>query len=610
MPNGKKLIDPFILQRSNPILSTSEKNVYEDDERKWIQEENPENLKVAMDFFDPESDKYSFMRNYSAAQILGASVESKFRLYEQHRHNFIPKSDTRSQKIKGLKATVSLPSSEKIDELLKSSDQTDDSVSVSQSSTSNSQPVNKMAEDIMMAFHELKKEEKRHPRKSGIPTPYGCMCILESFEKLVCYEHALYIFRDGKFDFLNYDDALSFLMTFFEYAMSDLGTVDFLKKIYDCLQRHEKIRLKPNQINKWLIGFNNGFWDVKNKTFYDSSTQLFTPFQVNANIVFQPLSCPVFDAFLEDTSCGDQLWIERVWEILGYLLTPDNSAKAIFVFQGKMHTGKSLISELLENFFPENIRSSMGVEELEQQFGACNLLGKVICISPDLKYEAFRGSSVSWLKRISGGDTITTAVKYRPDMISFKPQTRFVLSTNHPIHLTYPDKAFMSRLVVVPFFKTIPPEQQNKELIGKILLEKDAILQKALWYAERLRNRNGVFSGHFSINIRDCFDTDDDFELPYNEKVPSNETLASFIQKFLLYNVCEVTESFLPLNTIYSAFIEKGINITVQHFSQLCSSLVSELFPSSQKTKRRVPDAPNPVNGFLGLKLKNNNLEV
>ncbi len=610
MPNEKKLIDPFILQRSNPILSTSEKTVYEDDERKWIQEENPENLKVAMDFFDPESDKYSFMRNYSAAQILGTSVESKFRLYEQHYHNFVPKSDTHSPKIKGLKATVSLPSSEKIDELLKSSDQTDDSVSVSQSSISTSHSVDKMTEDIILSFHEAKKEEKRNPRKSGIPTPYGCMRILEDFETLVCFEHSLYLLRNGRFEFLNYDDAVSFLMTFFEYMMPDLGTTDFLKKIYECLLRHEKIRRSRQEINPWLIGFNNGFWDIKQKHFYSSESQLFTPFQLNANIVFEPLSCPIFDAFLEETSCGDPLWIETVWEILGYCLSPDNSAKSIFVFQGKMHTGKSLISQLLENFFPENIRSSMGVEELDQPFGACNLLGKTICISPDLRYESFRGSAVSWLKRISGGDTITTAVKYRPDMISFKPQTRFLLSTNHPIHLTYPDKAFMNRLVVVPFFKTIPPERQDKELIDKILLEKSAILQKALWYAERLRKRNYGFAKRFPINIKECLDTNDDFELPYNESTVSNETLATLMQKFLLNNVCEVTESFLPLNTIYSAFIEKGINITVQHFSQLCSSLVSELFPSSQKTKRRVPDAPNPVNGFLGLKLKNNNLEV
>ena len=248
----------------------------------------------------------------------------------------------------------------------------------------------------------------------------------------------------------------------------------------------------------------------------------------------------------------------------------------------------------------------MGIEELDQQFGACNLLGKMICISPDLKYESFKGSAVSWLKRISGGDTITTPVKYRPDMISFKPQARFVLSTNHPIHLTYPDQAFMSRLVVVPFFKTIPPERQDKNLLDKILFEKNAILQKALWYAERLRRNNYVFTAKFPLNSKDCFDANNNTDLFHDRSENSNETHATAIQNFLVEYVSEASDSFLPINTLYTAFVETGCDITLQLFSQLCSSLISHLFPTSQKTKRRVPSAPNPVNGFLNLKFKQN----
>ncbi len=602
--NKEKLIDPMVPVRLNPILSTFEKTVYEDDEREWITDDNPEHLIVPFECFKPETDKYGYLSQYSVAQILGAGIERKFQLHEQHAHHFVPKKDAPSPQVCGLKASITLPASPKNNDPITASDPVADSSSVPQAISPASKPVDKITEDIMMALHNEKKEGKNFPRKNNVPTPYGCMLILEEFERLVCYEHALYVFQNNKFVFLNFDDAISYLMTFFEHLMPDLGTVDFLKKVYDCLLRHKKIRYSHAQINPWLIGLNNGLWDVRNKQFYHSTTQLFTPFQIDANMVFEPLSCPVFDAFLEETSCGDPLWIQRVWEILGYCLTPDNAAKSIFVFQGKMHTGKSLISKLLENFFPENIRTSMGVEELEQQFGACNLLGKTICISPDLKYEAFKGNAVSWLKRISGGDTITAAVKYRPDMLSFRPQSRFVLSTNHPIHLTYPDPAFMSRLVVVPFFKTIPPEKQDKELLSKILLEKDAILQKSLWYAEQLRARNYIFSGHFSINSNACFDAANHFELSDDEVTASSQTVASFIQNFLITHVCEATNSFLPLNALYSAFIENGTNITMQYFSQLCSSLMADLFPTAQKTKRRVADAPNPVHGFLGVTLK------
>jgi len=61
--------------------------------------------------------------------------------------------------------------------------------------------------------------------------------------------------------------------------------------------------------------------------------------------------CPVFDKFLHDISGGDPVLEMRIWEVMGYCLTPDLNAKKFFIFQGAHDSGKSLLCNLLSDFF-------------------------------------------------------------------------------------------------------------------------------------------------------------------------------------------------------------------------------------------------------------------
>ncbi len=555
MENFKKnLIEPFIPVRLNPILSTPEKKVWEDDEREWYEDDNPEGLISAMEFFDPNTDKYNYLRNYSLSDFMNLDVEEKFKIHLHHIESNYTK----------LASKIKTNEQSKVKEISKSDEKS----------------------------LEYKSEKK-------IPSPYEIMdFLINNYDlKFVCYNSSLYLFDKNHYQYLDYDSAISFLMGILDKQMPLLGTVDFLNKVYDCFLRNPRIRVKDDEVDKHLISLNDGIFNICTEEFFAPNPNIFIPFHIDVTYRSYINSCPHFDRFLYETSGGDQAWIDRMWEILGYCLTNDNLAKSIFVFQGKMDSGKSMISSFLQSLFPKNITISMDICELKTQFGPANLAGKVLCTAPDLNPNSFTDATISWLKRISGGDNVSANVKYRKDFITFKGETRFLLSTNHLITTTVLDPAFIRRLVVLPFCFTVPIEMQDRQLFTKISKERDAIFKKAMGYAKKLREQNYIFSGNFKINEKECFTYSGFIGTEYG----CNNS--EIIEDFLFDALSSDENGFVSTDELYKLFLQKcNVNIPIQQFSKQCLTLGSELFPM-KKVKRRISGYPNPINGFMGVKL-------
>ncbi len=557
MSNSQKdFIEPMIPVRINPIASTQDNLVWEDDERVWEKIDNPNGLTVAMDFYKPESDKYGYLRNYSIAQLMKMSVAEKFQLHEQHLRAEHKKLDLKVNTNKNITKTN----------------------------------LNKKSEIEVL---DIKSDSKT-------PTPYSVMRFLTDRigMEFVSFNSALYYFNGQKYVFLNYEDAITLLMDLLEGQMHILGTIEYLNKVYDCLLKFSKIKIEYTQVDRNLINLNNGIYNIATSEFYEPNSNFFIPFSLDVNYNSFNTSCPNFDKFLFETSCGDTDWITRMWEIIGYILSSDNKAKSIFIFQGKMDSGKSLLASFLQYLFPQNITLSIDLIDFQTQFGPSNVSGKTLCICPDLNPNSFKNISMSWLKRFSGGDIVSTPVKYRKENLTFRPEARFILCTNHSILTESLDPAFIRRLVVLPFCRSVPLERQDKNLFDKILREKNAIFTKALIYVKELRERNYVFTGNFQINQKECFSYENNVFSGLNNA----NNITDLIENFLLQTLDDCEGGFITTDKLYEVYIQNGgTPMAIQKFSRLCLTIGSALFPM-QKTKRRIPNMPNPVNGFSGVK--------
>jgi putative DNA primase/helicase len=132
------------------------------------------------------------------------------------------------------------------------------------------------------------------------------------------------------------------------------------------------------------------------------------------------------------------------------------------------------------------------LSDFSQQFGLEGLINKTVNIAAEnemggkaLKTENF--------KAIVSGDTITINIKYRP-AISYKPSCKLVFLVNNLPDSMDVTSGYFRKLMIVPFPRTIKPDERNVNLIRELLGELPGILNWAIKGLKRLRENKYQFS--------------------------------------------------------------------------------------------------------------------
>ncbi len=306
-------------------------------------------------------------------------------------------------------------------------------------------------------------------------------------------------------------------------------------------------------------------------------------------------STPYMDAFLKDISNNDCLIVKRIWEMVGYLLSPDVKAKVLFLLQGASDSGKSVLGKLISSFFEDSRIRYLDIDQLGKRNATSALMNTCLNVSMDLPNKELSPLAVRNLKLMTGNDDVE--VEFRPGIYSkYYGRCKFLFATNHPIKLKGMDKGFTSRIICIPFKNAIPKERQNRELLEHLLLEKDAIVIKALQAYSVLTRNNYTFSG-----TGEC-----EFD-PVVRYLPTdaenrNDIVCEFVEKNC--DLVPVTTQGNGIYTetlyrVYLRFCEENcytpIN-TVQGFAQ---SLMRNYKDSLIKTRWR--EGNENKNGFKGI---------
>lgn len=208
---------------------------------------------------------------------------------------------------------------------------------------------------------------------------------------------------------------------------------------------------------------------------------------------------PIFDGFLYTITGGDQNLITRVWQMIGYILTPDTSAKVFFLLQGVPDSGKSIMVKLISSLLSENAVTSLDAHDFNDKFAVSDLVGRILCISPDMTSASLDARSVSKIKQLTGNDVVSSDQKFR-SRVKFQCTAKLVLVTNHALLTRTPDAAFYKRIVTIPFRYAIPNEMQDPSLLEKLLSERDGIITRAIDTYFDLRRSNYQFAGNYPPN--------------------------------------------------------------------------------------------------------------
>lgn len=366
------------------------------------------------------------------------------------------------------------------------------------------------------------QSEDTEEEKSPLPKKMTAFSMYEHFK-----EHTRYANIDGVFHLYHQikkyyvptdkHELENYLLRTYYNEISQTGSLRIVKTCADLILR-QYVPEQSSADRAMNLCFKNGYIPLAdlNTAYFKPYTENDPPssfvaptYLLNATAVPQMgswnivkgLQTPKMDDFLYQISGGKEEIIDRIWQMIGYLLTPDMQGKCFFVLQGLPNTGKSVLGNLLGQLLPEHRIASLDIDQLGKRHATSALKNKSINISMDLPNKILSSLAVRNIKLMTGNDDITIEHK-NGTLEKYRGYCKFLFATNHALTLAGYDRGFEERIVCIPFNHTIPPEKRNYNLLQDLLREKDVIVSKAIAHYFDLRRRNYIFSGYDLENCK------------------------------------------------------------------------------------------------------------
>ena len=201
--------------------------------------------------------------------------------------------------------------------------------------------------------------------------------------------------------------------------------------------------------------------------------------------------CPRTRQFLDEILLGDELGISTLQEFMGYCLTGETRAEKALALIGPGANGKSVLLRLLRALCgPMNV-SSVGLSSLQGRFSSFSLVGKLVNISAE---NELRGSlNTELFKLIVSGEPLQVEKKFKQSF-AFSPYCKLVLAMNSLPYTDDTTAGFSRRLLIVPCRRIFTPQEADRHLIDKLLVELPGVLNFALEGLRRLRENDYLFT--------------------------------------------------------------------------------------------------------------------
>ncbi len=443
---------------------------------------------------------------------------------------------------------------------------------------------------VMVPADETKIAIPRSAKPKKGPSPYDVAHEVAMVLGLRVHSGTIYQYAQdrGIYFPLSNEALLGAVYDFARTAVSAEGTPDFPRKVLRILQDDGHFKVQPQMFTKDVVAFKNVNVNIRTRTTCPHAPSIFLTRGIDANWAPEA-PCAQFERFLQFLSGDDEALVHRIWEVIGYILSPDTSAKRIFVIEGVPNSGKSLLIQLICSLmFPTvNTVVSVDLADLAQRFAAAAFADRALCIIPDMPNSPLTRKNVGFLKSLSGGDLVSGDRKYQ-DRIQFVFAGKIVLVTNHAISLKEDDSAFEDRLIRIPFTVGVPRSEQDHALLGKFLYEADGIATTAIYRYFSLIDSGYSFSGNYESKC----------EVENNGNIAVRWSVTEFVNSHVVEHPDEV---LFPENA-WKAW--KNLTKRDLPLQQFCSILYQS-FPdlARNRIRKRKERGMNPQVAILGYKL-------
>ena len=425
------------------------------------------------------------------------------------------------------------------------------------------------------------------------PRPYDAAQKVKKIYILRVVGNCLYIFTGKYYQYLPMSKALRLIYSTCEKEVALVGNDSIVRGAYSLLLMDPELCIPQKKPETRYMVFENGVLRLSDGVLFSHTPDLFITTMIKANYDPNNVECPKFDTFLHDLTGGNPELIERFLQMSGYCFTSDTGAKAFFDLEGPSGAGKSTVLEIIQLFFdPEDV-TSIELAEMRNLFAASELIGKALCVSPDLADKPLDPFVVGLIKRMTGGDLMTTDRKHQ-SRAKFYNTAKLIIVRNGNLRVERHDDAFLERIVTMPCHHVVPVEARQKDFVNQLAGEADAIASKAIQAYLRLRANHYRFAGDYYINKMD--------DAPYNSNV-APVSVESSIRDFMVKNYAqcpEGQEGVVFIEDAYEKFDKLHPGLPVNTFSQHFVELAKTIFQGIKGRKRK-PGCKNPQSCVFGM---------
>ncbi len=242
-------------------------------------------------------------------------------------------------------------------------------------------------------------------------------------------------------------------------------------------------RLTDFDADGWLFNVQNGTIDLRTGELRaHSRADLISNISPVPYMLGDVINAQLWLAFLKRITDGNQELIDYLQRFVGHLLAADTSDQSLHFLWGTGANGKSVFCEVLQRLMGDYaLVASPDLIMVRRHAGIPNDVARLRGVRAALMNETSQGSRFdeAKLKDLTGGDTLSARFLHQ-EFFDFKATHRLIIRGNHKPSINGTDEGIWRRLRLVPFTVSIPPDEQDKQLLTKLEQELPGILDWAV----------------------------------------------------------------------------------------------------------------------------------
>lgn len=126
---------------------------------------------------------------------------------------------------------------------------------------------------------------------------------------------------------------------FVNMERSDFGqesTSQFRREILETIRDEPELAQNSLSADQNVVSFQNGIINLATGAWSQHDPRWITTYGLQCNYLSGNPETPLFDKFLADITGNDPVLTARIWQMIGYILSPDTRGKVFFLFQGSL----------------------------------------------------------------------------------------------------------------------------------------------------------------------------------------------------------------------------------------------------------------------------------